>query len=41
MKSLRRTGIETALRTARRSSRLPPKRRRSVSTLIVQAPPAS
>jgi len=41
MKSLRRTGTATAARTARRSSRLPSKRRSSVSTLIVAAPPDS
>ncbi len=40
MKSLRSTGTSTAARTARRSSRLPPNMRRSVSTLIVAAPPA-
>ena len=41
MKSLRSTGTSTAARTAARSARLPPKRRRSVSTLITLAPPAS
>ena len=41
MKSLRSTGMSTAARTASRSSRLPPKRRCSVSTLITLAPPAS
>ena len=41
MKSLRSTGTSTAARTARRSSRLPPKRRCSVSTLIAAAPPAA
>ena len=40
MKSLRSTGMSTAARTATRSARLPPKRRCSVSTLIVAAPPA-
>jgi hypothetical protein len=37
MKSLRSSGVSTAARTARRSSRLPPKRRCSVSTLIAAA----
>ncbi len=41
MKSLRSTGMETRARTALRSSRLPPNRRRSVSTLTTAAPPAS
>ena len=41
MKSLRSSGVSTAARTARRSSRLPPKRRCSVSTLIAAAPPAA
>src|SRR4051812_12941733 len=39
MKSLRRMGTSTWLRTASRSARDPPKRRRSVSTLIADAPP--
>ena len=41
MKSLRSSGVSTAARTARRSSRLPPNRRSSVSTLIAAAPPAA
>ncbi len=40
-KSLRSTGTCTAARTASRSSRLPPNRRCSVSTLMTRAPPAS
>ena len=36
---MRSTGTSTAARTAARSSRLPPKRRCSVSTLITLAPP--
>ncbi len=41
MKSLRSTGTETASRTRTRSSRVPPKRRSSVSTEMAAAPPAS
>jgi hypothetical protein len=41
MKSLRSTGMSTTARTAARSSRLPPKRRFSVSTLMTWAPPDS
>src|SRR4029078_4737352 len=40
MKSLRSTGMSTAARTAARSSRLPPKRRCSVRTLMTLAPTA-
>src|SRR6185437_14332766 len=40
MKSLRRTGMETALLTCSRSSREPPKCASSVSTEMVTAPPA-
>jgi hypothetical protein len=39
MKSLRRTGMSTAARTASRSARLPPKRRCSVRTEMAAAPP--
>ena len=41
MKSLRSTGILTALADASRSASDPPKRRCSVSTLMTRAPPAS
>ena len=41
MKSLRSTGTATRSRTAARSSRLPPKWRGSVRTLMTLAPPAS
>ncbi len=41
MKSFRKIGTFTALRTASKSSSEPPKRRRSVSTLIARAPPFS
>ena len=41
MKSLRRSGVSTAARTARRSARLPPKRRSSVRTEIAAAPPSA
>ena len=41
MKSLRSTGIDTAARTASRSSSEPLKRRCSVSTLMIRAPPSS
>src|SRR3954468_12970628 len=41
MKSLQRTGTSTTARTASRSACEPPKRRRSVRTLITRAPPAA
>ena len=41
MKSLRSSGVSTAARTASRSASEPLNRRRSVSTEMTLAPPAS